>query len=88
MFPFYPLPNQILSLMLTKVKDSRVQTLWNLVSYFEMIMGVGSKEVDPYRLLGLSVNASERDINKRWRTLSVKYHPDKVRFKVSLYHLN
>ena len=53
-----------------------------------MIMGVGSKEVDPYRLLGLSVNASERDINKRWRTLSVKYHPDKVRFKVSLYHLN
>ena len=34
--------------------------------------------VDYYKTLGVERNASERDITKQWRKLSMKYHPDRV----------
>jgi hypothetical protein len=34
--------------------------------------------LDPYGVLGLSSSATEKDIKKAYRQLSLKYHPDKV----------
>ena len=36
-----------------------------------------SKENDYYDTLGVSKDASESDIKKAFRSLSLKYHPDK-----------
>ena len=32
--------------------------------------------MDPYKVLGVSYNASEDEIKKAYRNLSRKYHPD------------
>ena len=32
---------------------------------------------DPYRILGLSVSATLEDVNKAYRRLALRYHPDK-----------
>lgn len=34
--------------------------------------------LDPYGILGLSSSATDKDIKKAYRQLSLKYHPDKV----------
>lgn len=34
-------------------------------------------EMDPYEVLGVDQEASERDVKRAYRKLSVKYHPDK-----------
>ncbi|MEE4608141.1 MAG: DnaJ domain-containing protein [Desulfobacteraceae bacterium] len=38
--------------------------------------GAGSQ--DPYRVLGLSANATAEEIHRAYRQLAAKYHPDKV----------
>lgn len=35
------------------------------------------EHLDYYAILGLTIDASERDINKKFRALALKYHPDK-----------
>ncbi|RWR81337.1 dnaJ protein ERDJ3A [Cinnamomum micranthum f. kanehirae] len=40
-----------------------------------------AKSIDPYKVLGVDKNASQRDIQKAFHKLSLKYHPDKNREK-------
>jgi preprotein translocase subunit Sec63 len=39
---------------------------------------------DPYRVLGVKRGASESDIKRAYRSLALKWHPDKVCLSVSL----
>ncbi|KAF2746924.1 chaperone protein dnaJ [Sporormia fimetaria CBS 119925] len=48
--------------------------LWLLLALLAVVV-LGAE--DFYKLLGLSKNASEREIKKAYRTLSKKFHPDK-----------
>merc|ERR1719198_574000 len=45
--------------------------------YEELPQEEEEEEVDLYERLDLQPEASEREIKKAYRTLSVKYHPDK-----------
>lgn len=36
------------------------------------------REIDPYEVLGLTPEASEKDVRKAYRKKSLKCHPDKV----------
>ena len=38
----------------------------------------GAASRDPYRVLGLSANATAEEIHRAYRQLAAKYHPDKV----------
>ncbi|XP_062210914.1 dnaJ protein ERDJ3A-like [Phragmites australis] len=42
---------------------------------------VAAKTLDPYKVLGVDKNASQRDIQKAFHKLSLKYHPDKNKGK-------
>ncbi|XP_051130728.1 dnaJ protein ERDJ3A [Andrographis paniculata] len=44
---------------------------------------VESKKLDPYKVLGVDKDASQRDIQKAFHKLSLKYHPDKNKNKGS-----
>ena len=37
--------------------------------------------MDYYQLLGVSRDATPKEIKKAFRTLSLKYHPDRNRFR-------
>ena len=38
---------------------------------------------DPFAILGLSESATEKEIKKHYKRMSIKYHPDKVRLAVN-----
>ncbi|KAG8063783.1 hypothetical protein GUJ93_ZPchr0003g16479 [Zizania palustris] len=42
---------------------------------------VAAKTLDPYKVLGVDKSASQRDIQKAFHKLSLKYHPDKNKGK-------
>ena len=42
-----------------------------------LIMIINVLALDYYKVLGVSRNANEKEIKKAYRTLSLKYHPDK-----------
>eukprot|EP00983_Pelagomonas_calceolata_P129714 1161628-Pelagomonas_calceolata.AAC.12 len=50
-----------------------VMLLWVQASIQEQ------RPFDPFEILGLDHTASDKDIKKAYRKLSLQYHPDKVR---------
>ncbi|KTW29539.1 uncharacterized protein T551_02155 [Pneumocystis jirovecii RU7] len=55
---------------------------WSLVVYIIYQISeikVQHKVWDPYEILGISMSASEKEIRKHYKKLSLKLHPDKVR---------
>jgi len=55
---------------------SSLLVLWLVISVEEVTAGK-----DYYQLLGISRDATERDIKKAFRKLAMKYHPDKNKAK-------
>lgn len=57
--------------------------LWALIAYMLYVISVTQRVVpqlwDPYDILGVSRSASEKDIDRFYKKLSIKYHPDKAR---------
>ncbi|KAI3474226.1 hypothetical protein Pfo_029014 [Paulownia fortunei] len=45
------------------------------------LLFVESKKLDPYKVLGVDRNASQREIQKAFHKLSLQYHPDKNKKK-------
>ncbi|XP_020585841.1 dnaJ protein ERDJ3A isoform X2 [Phalaenopsis equestris] len=52
-----------------------------LVLPYLFIFSVEAKTVDPYKVLGVERSANQRDIQKAFHKLSLKYHPDKNKNK-------
>lgn len=57
--------------------------LWAVIIYMLYVISVTQRTIpqiwDPYDILGVSRSASEKDIDRFYKKLSIKYHPDKAR---------
>lgn len=52
---------------------------WCLMLYYSQASISDMKPFDPFEILGVPRDASDREIKKAYRQLSLVYHPDKVR---------
>ncbi|KAK5952508.1 secretory subunit [Knufia fluminis] len=57
--------------------------LWGVIAYMVYLIAVTTRTVpqiwDPYDVLGVSRSASEKEIDRFYKKLSIKFHPDKAR---------
>lgn len=57
--------------------------LWGIILYMIYLIAVTQRVTpkiwDPYDVLGISRSASEKDIDRFYKKLSIKFHPDKAR---------
>ncbi|GAV73578.1 DnaJ domain-containing protein [Cephalotus follicularis] len=56
-------------------------TLWIILFSTLLIPIHEAKTIDPYKVLGVERNASQREIQKAFHKLSLQYHPDKNKNK-------
>lgn len=56
---------------------------WGVIVYMIYVIAVTQRTIpqmwDPYSVLGVSRSASEKDIDRHYKKLSIKFHPDKAR---------
>ncbi|XP_030537262.1 dnaJ protein ERDJ3A [Rhodamnia argentea] len=52
-----------------------------MILYLICLSALGAKRIDPYKVLGVEKNASQREIQKAFHKLSLQYHPDKNKNK-------
>ncbi|SNX87940.1 related to SEC63 - ER protein-translocation complex subunit [Melanopsichium pennsylvanicum] len=87
-------PGQKISLILSSRKKSLLNPQvspkavfvlagWGIVVYlFRTILNTASnsshKVYDPFQILGIAASATEKEIKKHYKKLSVKFHPDKL----------
>ncbi|KAG4938839.1 hypothetical protein JHK84_045030 [Glycine max] len=66
--------------MKTRFPSTRVIFVASLcfLASFELLQ---AKTIDPYKVLGVDKNASQREIQKAFNKLSLQYHPDKNKSK-------
>ncbi|KAL9315298.1 hypothetical protein ACSQ67_016299 [Phaseolus vulgaris] len=65
--------------MRTRLASTRVIIIASLC--FLASMKLEAKTTDPYKVLGVDKNASQREIQKAFHKLSLQYHPDKNKAK-------
>ncbi len=56
---------------------------WGVVAYlFQTILNTATNSshavYDPFNILGIAASATEKEIKKHYKRLSVKFHPDKL----------
>ena len=59
--------------LLSGLLSSKIQTILAAST-------TGSASRDPYKILGLPRDSTQKDIKKAYRKMALKYHPDKVSF--------
>ncbi|KAJ1021801.1 hypothetical protein NDA13_005414 [Ustilago tritici] len=73
------------SLLNPQISSKAVLVLagWGIVAYlFQVILNTAANSshavYDPFQILGIAASATEKEIKKHYKRLSVKFHPDKL----------
>lgn len=57
--------------------------LWGVIAYMIYVIATTQRTIpklwDPYDVLGVSRSASEKEIDRHYKKLSIKFHPDKAK---------
>ncbi|KAL8197646.1 hypothetical protein R6Q57_024351 [Mikania cordata] len=61
--------------------NHRIKWLIFVICSFLVYVSIESKSLDPYKVLGVEKDASQRQIQKAFHKLSLQYHPDKNKNK-------
>lgn len=70
---------ELLESFVKERESDAVAPYWAMFELYQSVLGFSTGDgVNPYQVLGLPQTATEKQIRKRFRDLSLKYHPDKT----------